>query len=606
LIQSIALRTRPGSIIILGYVDRIEGYLFMPCFRFIVALMLCAGVTLAASPARADTGAEAPLAPSAVNIESVFKKLEVTWTATLAALPTASLGEIHEKLQEIGRLQQQAGIVGLDGYSIALIKEAHNRLALKDVDAARYLTRRALEISPQSPRVHFDALAIGGTLGIASPWTLGFTGLSLLPRDPALMAKVIVHTLYPAAWALTLGLYVAFVIFCFFWLVELLRSVAYLFPVNLRGIAAPIGTFFILATPIFFGPIVCLFVWGLFVWSIDRRRVWPCLLTGIVLCMWGIIIPVRERLVLWLDEPGTQTLLAYSSGVVSGADRYQLEKLAQTQRTNGLAWLAYGQLLRRYGDYQGALKTLDAAERQLKGSSLVAAERAVSYSLLGDYESARKDLAAAEAAGLSTVEFYFNYSKVASDDIDTAASRDYLTKAARADPVVLAELKKREDAVGSKHPSTYAEVRMPVAQLLDAMWEPRFSPDTTKSRALLPGCSSLGLCGIGIVLCLLPLLPFKRGVKRRLSPYYAEYAPSRLILALMRLLPGGPWAMRGRGLYAFIASALIAFLLMPMLGWPAESRWLSELYPSWVATYSAFTAIVTIGVIVVGFAWAEE
>ncbi len=578
----------------------------MLCFRIIVTFVLCVGVGLAGSGVRADTGTSGLTSPSADDIESVFKRLEVTWAATLATLPTASLSEIHERLQEIGRLQQLAGVVGLDGYSITLIKEAHNRLARKDVDAARYLTRRALDISPQSPRVHFDALAIGGSLGIASPWSLGLSGLALLPRDPALMAKVIVHTLYPAAWALTLGLYVAFVIFCFFWLVELLRSVAHLFPVNLRGIAAPIGTVFILAVPIFLGPIVCLFVWGLFVWSLDRRRVWPCLLTGIILCMWGIVIPVRERLVLWLDEPGTQALLAYSSGVVSGADRYQLEKFAQTQRTNGLAWFAYGQLLRRYGDYQGALKALDAAAQQLKGSALVAAERAVSLSLLGDYPSARKELAAAEEAGLSSVEFYFNYSKVAADDIDTAVGRDYLTKAARADGVVLAELKKREDAVGSKQPSTYAEVRIPVGQLLDAMWEQRFLPDTTKSRALLPGCPSFVLCAVGITLCLLPLLPFKRGARRRLSPYYAEYAPSRLILAIMRLLPGGPWAMRGRGFYAFAASALIAFLVMPLLGWPAESRWLSELYPTWVTPYSALTAIVTIGVVVIGSAWAEE
>ena len=62
----------------------------MPCFRFIVALMLCAGVALAVGPARADTGADAPPAPSAVDIESVFKRLEVTWATTLSTLSTAS------------------------------------------------------------------------------------------------------------------------------------------------------------------------------------------------------------------------------------------------------------------------------------------------------------------------------------------------------------------------------------------------------------------------------------------------------------------------------------------------------------------------------------
>src|SRR5262249_48313019 len=152
------------------------------------------------------------------------------------------------------------------------------RLAHGDVDGADYYTRHALALSPESPRVLFDSLSLVGTLGIASPWRVGLQAVFFIPSDPSLLVDIVVHSLYPSMWALTIAAYVVYVLFCFFWLVELLRTVAHWFPTHIRGMAAPTLTFAILAVPIFWGPIACLLVWGLFVWLTDRRRRWPCLL----------------------------------------------------------------------------------------------------------------------------------------------------------------------------------------------------------------------------------------------------------------------------------------------------------------------------------------
>jgi tetratricopeptide (TPR) repeat protein len=543
---------------------------------------------------------------SAADIATVLERLDAACRKVAQVLPTGKVAEIHENLKEVIRLQSEAGVGGLHEFSIALIKEALVRKVKKEIDAARYLLKKAIEISPQSSEVRFNAITLGSSLGEFSSLKAFMEALTLVPSDPSTGVKIIFHTLYPVAWSITIGVYVAFLIFCFFWIVDLLRQSALFFPFQYRGLAAPIFTGILLLLPIPLGPVVSVATWGLFLWILDRRRRWAIVSAAFVVLVWGFVSPIRERMGLWLERPGHKVLLSYSSGALGGADRYLLEQLSKESNAPGAALFAYGQLLRRYGDYSSSLKALDAAQRLLPGVSEVASERAVVYALLGNYDAARKDMESAESGGLRTAEHLYNFSRVAAEALDTAGSREYLLEASAVNDSVVQSLRAREDVLGTRHPSAYANVTLPLTVLLGSFWEDTFAPKEYKASILALGVSPFILVAVGLGLLLLVAIPVNTKSKRRLSPYYAGYQPSSVVLYLMRLLPGGPWAMRQNPLVACVLFAIGSFLSMPLIGWPMECRWLMELFPSWAPTYFTIIGVMTLALVIVGFIRSEE
>jgi hypothetical protein len=234
------------------------------------------------------------------------------------------------------------------------------------------------------------------------------------------------------------------------------------------------------------------------------------------------------------------------------------------------------------------------------------AERGVTKALLGDMQAARNDFGSAEAAGLASAEFYFNFSKIVLDDFDTEAVRTYLNKAAAANPATAQALSAREKVIGERDAATFANVHAPFREVLRGVWSPSFAPSSYKVSKLFFGAKPLHLMVIGFVMCLFPFFPKGKAGRRRLSPYYAEYIPSRVVLALTRLIPGAPWVVCDKPVRAFAPVSLMFFLAMPIVGWPAESRWISELYPTWMTAYWAVFVIVTMSIVVLGLVTSEE
>jgi tetratricopeptide (TPR) repeat protein len=543
---------------------------------------------------------------SASDIATVLERLDAACRKVSQVLPSAKVAEIHENLKDVLGLQREAGVSGLPGFSIALLKEAQVRKAKKDTDTARYLLKKAIELSPQSSEVRFNSISLGSSLGEFASYKAFVEALTLIPSDPSTGVKIIFHILYPTAWAVTIGVYVSLLIFCFFWIVDLLRQSAVFFPIPYRGVAAPMFTGLLLLLPLPLGPVVTVATWGLFLWILDRRRRWSIVAAAIVVLVWGFVSPIRERMGLWLDRPGHKVLLSYSSGALGGADKYLLEQLTKESKAPGAALFAYGQLLRRYGDYTSSLKALDVAQRLLPGVAEVASERAVVHALLGNYEAARKDMESAESGGLRTAEHLYNFSRVAAEALDTAGSREYLLQASEVNASIVQSLRTREDILGTRHPSAYGNVTLPLTVLLGSFWDDAFAPKEYKASILALGVSPFALVAVGLVLLLLVAVPVNTKSKRRLSPYYAGYQPSSIVIYLIRLLPGGPWAMRQNPVLAFILFALGSFLSMPLIGWPTESRWLMEFFPSWAPTYFTIIGFLTLALVIFGFIRSEE
>jgi len=130
---------------------------------------------------------------------NAVRAMESTWTTLSALLPSGDLRKIHEQVLLLARQKEEAGIAAVEAYSDTLLREAGVREGAADIEGATYLTRKALELSPASPRVMFHALPLAGRLQVASQISLAMQAILLIPRDPTLFAYVVLHALYPTA-----------------------------------------------------------------------------------------------------------------------------------------------------------------------------------------------------------------------------------------------------------------------------------------------------------------------------------------------------------------------------------------------------------------------
>jgi hypothetical protein len=225
---------------------------------------------------------------------------------------------------------------------------------------------------------------------------------------------------------------------------------------------------------------------------------------------------------------------------------------------------------------------------------------------MGDEDSAKKDLQSALQKGNESVELLYNYSRISADSLDTAGSREYLLQARSLAPDIVSALQAREEKLGAHHPAGYANVRIPFSNLLSTLWDDQYAPKAYLSSALLFGQSPFFAIWCGLAFLLLSVISVGAKGKRRLSPYFAGYQPSRMVLYLMRILPGGHWAMRQNPTVAAILFSVGAFFSLPLLGWPSDARWLMVLFPGWAPAYFTVVGSVTLVVVVIGFISSEE
>ena len=571
--------------------------------RFLHATLLIAiALMLGAVSAHADGSNPKPFA-------SVLGEIRSTWLEVTAAVAGNHLKDVHEKLQRIEALRNEAGVADLEEYSIFLLEQAKIALrgAEKDVDTAAFYTRKALQLSPTSPRVAFHAVQLVGVTGVGSSWRQLLSAVFGLKHSPLILASVLGGLLYPVLWAVTLAAYVVYVFYITFWMPDVLRQVAPYFPIKYRGYATPIATGSFLFIPIFFGPIMCLLCWALLLWLVENKRIWPTLLSGVVIGLWGVLIPIRETMMHWLTEPGTAAMLRVSSGVVGSLDRFELERLVKARPHDGAAWFIYGQLLRKEGSYQLALEAQHEADKWLGPQPWTLEETGIVQLLLGDTEAAKVSLDKAQKLGLKSAEFYYNLSKVSFEELDTASVRSNLSMAERMDPAVMKILKEREQQLGPDHPASFADIHLPVSVLFGSFFQRRQAEADSVAQGIMPGYSSFAFSIIGVSLCALPLFRFRKKKKReRVSAYYGEYVVPQTIVILTRLCPGGSWVIAKRPWLAFLSLAVVLVTLMPLIGWPADARIFLDVFPESILTLGALFAVATLSVSVFSLVSVED
>lgn len=521
------------------------------------------------------------------------ERVELHWQASLDAIREKNLQRINAEVHALETLRMEAGVEGFDEYSLGLLEISKSRLNDSNVEEASFFLRKALQLSPNSSRVLLSALGVARATHTGSASEMLMQALGRIWHEPAMLFGLIKRLMYPAAWALTIGIYLSMLfVFCGS-MKDLLRAIALVFPPAWRGFAGPVLAATILGTPVFLGPLWCISVWSVVIVLTMPTLRWMSILGGLVLVTWGAFIPIRENFALWLDDPGIkESLSVYAGSYGIGADS-TIQHLENIRPDDGFAMYMTGVILRQRGEFDRADKAFLRAEL-LWGEQpwTKAAQGLVAY-LRGNIARADELFRAAEDQGMASAEFYYNYSKIKFEAMDTAASKDYLLMADRKDPLIVELLRSREERLEEGGLKAISEMPIPFTKVLWSglmpVGEASGAIDEVAGR-IVPGVPPPAILIVGVALIFFALIrpEFKRKV--RFANYYEGYRPNGVIRILAKIVPGGSWLLIGRAGRGAVVLTVFVALLFPLIGWPIESREIVASMPGVLPMYGMLVA----------------
>jgi tetratricopeptide (TPR) repeat protein len=496
------------------------------------------------------------------------------WKETRAAVQREDVSSVHEQVQALVKLRDQAGASAFQEFSLFLIAEGERLFSERKLDEAAVMARSALQLSPHDPTILSRVAGLAEKTKVGSQLGLLLAAVGRVGASPQLLTTLAGYSIVPFLVSLTAAVYLAFVLFVAFWVPDILRGMTQYFPAYLRGIMAPMIVTVWLIAPIALGPLTALVAWSLLVWTSDRRCRWTCAIAAAVILAWVALLPVRDRIVAAMRNDGAQTVLRIASGTLGSQDQFYLRQRLRDVPDDGAAWFLLAQQLRKSGEITLALEALQKAGQSLKDQDAVTMESATLSALKGDLGRAKELLRELGEAGVSSAEYFYNRSKVEFLDLDTGAARDSLLAAEKADPLMTSTMRTREADVGAESPVGYADPKLSTWWLIFHTIRSA-APDGSNSLQLLdrlmPGFGSTGAaavaCGL-LILCAVP--PSKK--RRRILPYYGEYVASPLVTTALEIIPGGAAVTEMRPLRACIALMCFCGIILPALGWPVEAR----------------------------------
>jgi tetratricopeptide (TPR) repeat protein len=537
------------------------------------------------------------------------ERVELHWQSTLDAIRDKNLQRVNAEVHALETLRMEAGVEGFDEYSLGLLEISKNRLLDGNIEETSFFLRKALQLSPNSSRVLISSLGVARATHTGSSSEMLFHAVGRIWHEPAMLFGLIKRLMYPAAWALTIGIYLSMLfVFCGS-MKDILRAIALAFPPNWRGYAAPVLATIILGTPVFLGPLWCVAVWSVVIVLTMPKLRWMSILGGLVLVTWGSFIPIRENFARWLEDPGIKESLSVYAGSYGIGSDATIQHLENVRPDDGFAMYMAGVILRQRGEYDRADKAFLRAEL-LWGEQpwTKAAQGLVAY-MRGNIARADELFQAAEVQGMSSAEFYYNFSKIKFEALDTAASKDYLLKADRKDSIVVELLRGREERLDEGGLKAISEMPIPFTKVLWSglipVGEASGSIDDVAGR-IVPGVPPPAILIVGVALIIFALIrpEFKRKV--RFANYYEAYRPNGIIRIIAKIIPGGSWLLLGRAGRGAVVLTVFVGLLFPLIGWPIESREIVASMPGVLPMYGMLVAALAFIVLVASPPLFEE
>lgn len=563
-----------------------------------------AGVTVETS-AQTTSTANAERASSGLP-----DQIHIKWMEAFIALQSNNLKAANKHIFELNELRERAGLATLEAISLELIGRSRAALVRGEGELAAFLVRKALLLSPDSPQVIYRSLYLADVTRTASYSDQIGRLLPALIAHPHVLLEWINAMIYPVLWALTIGLYLAFVLFFCARIHTLLRSFTRILPTRLRGLLTPFVTVIVLSAPCLLGPLWVLAVWSIILFFMLPSKRTLGFIAGILMIMWSAGIYVTENLKGWFASPGIQTMLRVSSGSYHRGDREALIKLSMVRANDGVLYYTLGQLARRHENYAEAQHYFKKAEQELGEQPWISAQKGMIAFLQGDTAAAIDFYESAEEQGLSSTGFLVNYSKFKFDLLDAEGSRELFRRANAQDPVLAARLRDREDKLGIKSPHALAEIQIPFMTLLQSGISLPMPGVRARviavSRGLMSPVGLRGIAIMGIILITTFLTLRQRDNRSRLPSYYGKFQPDSALLSFIKIIPGGAWAVAGRPVRCFLLLFMCLLFFIPVLNWPRGSASWLEIVPQVSKYYYWIIAAVTLTIVYAGSLLAEE
>ncbi len=551
------------------------------------------------------------------------EKLNLSWNRA-SRLLTQGLSEpqvrsqVIEELEAVGERMRLLDLSSAESWSLTLIQTAEHALAGGDHAFAAALVSWAYRLSPASAEVSLRAMRVSHLSGYQSFLQQVFNVAATIGSDRAFQLSLLSTAIYPMLWGLTISLYVLMVLAFALGMNAPLRFIGLKSYQKLRGVIAPVGVLTLLTLPIVAGPLWALMCWGLTILVVLPRRRWLALYAGVVIGLWGALIPIRESLDFYLSAPRVSEFVRSSAGHAGLGDSLVLSKLALDYQGSAELQYVLGVAERREGALSNAQASFSRAQAMWKqaGSSsarLAVAQLGLLDYMQGDFEAAEKKLLEAQSLGLSGHALTLNLSKVAFAKFQIDQSLALSTEVERSNPGLTLDLREREERFGDRSPLALAEIPLPFFDALQAVLAPESPLDdqiliraSLSAQAMMYGSHPILLVALGAILVLLFLVQGAPARRVRKEILYAAGVPSRSLRLLVRLIPGGTALWAGLPGIALILLSIPIFFAMPFLGWPWGALELFEVAPSIKPLLGSFLGLWLIGTVYAGWHLKER
>lgn len=530
------------------------------------------------------------------------------WRALSDALDRNDLSSAHTSVERLELLRRKLGLDSMSRYSEALLLRGKEESEEGDVDASAFLCRSALALSPRHPEVMLHAITLCHRSGVEKKLSQLLGVLFANHDNPLTILRVLRTTWYPLLHALTGGVLFVLVIYLIWHVQRSLSVLKQLMPWRSMVLATVIYIGAVLA-PLLFGPLWCLLVWSCLVLLVAPWHRAGVVFAGLTLALWGVSIPLRENLERWLAHPGLAESVELAIGRLDlshdpVALRRDLELLTKLRNSDSMPRFALARLLGLDGNYEAAELSLQNVAPIYEQQGWVASERATWAFLRRDLKSADVLYGEAERLGQRSAEFYYNISLVKAEMTDLPGARAYFAKALQIDEQRARELSAREVEVSEEQRRFAVPVPLSLSLIWDSVTVP--VPGDTQveeelSGMLMRGSNPFVMILFGGVLLIASLL---RGEGKHLIAIKnsrAMYRPPTPIEWLIRIVPGGSWALKGSLVIAMIFCSAFVFLLLPSTSYfPEATYWLYTM-AGIKKVYLSTVGVVSVFVVFLGF-----
>ena len=567
-------------------------------FCLIISILLVANAVSAepdttASPSTTVANSvtvQAELAP-------LSKRADVAWQSLLESLARDQLESANEALNDLKALRLEYGLESFEEYSLFLIVSGLDDLRRGNPLRAKFRSQAALDLSPRSPRVLSGGAQLFRLTEVLGAFPHAIRLISACASDPLALTTIVVKAAYPILWGATLALYVLFV----FAVLADFRAIRHVlqrfFPAEFQGPTILIGIMLILPLP--FGVLWSIAIWGALLGALVPGRRWHAFAAGVLLVLWGSIIPIRENLAAWITDPGQALALRVQAGDFQvEADRI-LTQLAAVRPNDAIAVVARAQVSLYEGDTTTAGALLERAAAILPESVGIKSMRGFLAGVSGDYTKAKTLMLAAIEESAPSAALLFNYSKVQFELFDHPASRELLAQARSLNPKLVDDFEQRETKYSTSVLKGYAPVRIDWRAVLASGLGglPSASAQADVVSRLMINMRPFAIVGMGCVLIV--LFMFRSPVGSSVIKRDARLVPPLDLLAL--LIPGAIAATQRKLALAFLILFATFLAVFPLIGWPSDSAELARAFPGFKPFYALLIVAAIVGLAVRNF-----